>query len=660
MKKTAAFLLIVMLMTQLMPMLSGFAETGEAETSSQVVESVQTPAPTDEAEETAAPEAPTESAPPTETAAPTKPTEAENAAFDAFLNTIPKDIFERDTLTLRDLIPDDDFLWKYFNLGEEKYHPLTESGRDNRNGGYYNAKYPREERPSSENENSKIRYSTVDKEYFWRFMQNVNRFELKKSNKKIDNPMSKSPLELFVRFCTNPDEITKGGFMYLSLDYHDGLLYIHYAVQNSRGEALLGASGVVYAVNNTEAFNAALLKEYIDRYTESRKKYSTKTVVYDNYNPTEGTIQHYPSGKGGRLSPRQNKATLIDRISFTVTLDDTYADTLLRELAGDGDTLRISVDNIFVGNYLLLLTISGNGGTKQLYKVIREFNYSMVFADHQIFFLSEWYENGEFFFQDRPYHSRVDQIFINCRLKSCKVGYKRVGAHLENALPTTLNGTDIQYELINDRGKDSSLLALDKDKADYATTATPQPTQDPKRDKTELRAEYDTHTADFFIDLAGHCKANTAAVRAPEWLKEIGGEESATVDFINICHTENGVYDPDSVDSPMFHITGEKGDKWFFITSSQIGQFPEGVPLDNKTIYIKFMSCLSFNGTTIVRNMLEYDVLNTYFVFTNDDKTELDYILLEFGAGSRVKIPQKEISYLGDCNKTYEKWKKGV
>lgn len=225
---------------------------------------------------------------------------------------------------------------------------------------------------------------------------------------------------------------------------------------------------------------------------------------------------------------------------------------------------------------------------------------------------------------------------------------------LGTVTPSTLTGQNMKYEVFHTDSR-----YVEKVQSD-GTVKTPLPTIDPEHYVTELRAEYDTHTADFFIDLAGHCKANTAAVRAPEWLKEIGGEQSATVDFINICHVENGVYDPDSIDSPMFHITGEKGDKWFFISSSQVGQFPEGVPLDNKTIYLNFKSCLSFNGTIIVRNTLEYNVLNAYFVFTNDDKTELDYILLEFGAGSRVKIPQKEISYLGDCNKTYEKWKKGV
>ena len=130
MKKTAAFLLIVMLMPQLMPMLSGFAEADEAKTPSQVAESVQTPAPTDEAEETAAPEVPTENAPPTETAVPStnRPTqdpsalsEEEKTALEALLKTIQTDSFKNNTLTLRSVLPDDDFLWETLEEGHMNY-----------------------------------------------------------------------------------------------------------------------------------------------------------------------------------------------------------------------------------------------------------------------------------------------------------------------------------------------------------------------------------------------------------------------------------------------------------------------------------------------------------------------------------------------------------
>lgn len=119
-----------MLMPQLMPMLSGFAEADEAKTPSKVAESVQTPAPTDEAEETATPEAPTESASPTETAAPStnRPTqdpsalsEEEKTALEALLKTIQTDSFKNNTLTLRSVLPDDDFLWETLEEGHMNY-----------------------------------------------------------------------------------------------------------------------------------------------------------------------------------------------------------------------------------------------------------------------------------------------------------------------------------------------------------------------------------------------------------------------------------------------------------------------------------------------------------------------------------------------------------
>ena len=657
MKKTAAFLLIVMLMPQLMPMLSGFAEADEAKTPSQVAESVQTPAPTDEAEETAAPEVPTESAPPTETAVPStnRPTqdpsalsEEEKTALEALLKTIQTDSFKNNTLNLRSVLPDDNFLWETLEEGHMNYRcgiPRNTSMK------YY---YKKDTYAPSG-------YRSSDTEMYRMLLTKLGEISLQKTTRKpsTDSDQNRIYSEFGLNFFTNHD--VGESYLTVSLWFEDDIVTIGYELKDLSGKTIVHVADQTYIPNNIKTF-----KNYLTAFPSWKdiESFGQKKVQYDQYDPEKKVI-HQPKGKGSFLN-----AWVSDRLSFNVTLDATYENTVLEDIAGANGPLQVTVEYLrlletsfgrehYYG--LTIATVKGSRGEMQFFNALGDnYNYTTGKPYVYVFDVKDRKYDGTFCTDissvlGRAAHSvRIDRTDDRVTLTYKPSEYS---PWLGTVTPSTLTGQNMKYEVFQTDSRYVEKIQSD------GTVKTPLPTIDPEHYVTELRAEYDTHTADFFIDLAGHCKANTAAVRAPEWLKEIGGEESATVDFINICHTENGVYDPDSVDSPMFHITGEKGDKWFFISSGQVGQLPDGlgiVPLDNKTIYLSFHSCLSFNGTTIVRNSLEYDVLNTYFVFTNDDKTELDYILLEFGAGSRVKIPQKEISYLGDCNKTYEKWKMGA
>ena len=183
--------------------------------------------------------------------------------------------------------------------------------------------------------------------------------------------------------------------------------------------------------------------------------------------------------------------------------------------------------------------------------------------------------------------------------------------------------------------------------------------QDPTRYKIELRHEYDTHTEDFYIDLATKFNINTSVISTPDWVKHIEADENAEVTFINIASTVNGKY---HIDNPAVKIKGADGEKWFWLSSAEYGRLAGDLSsglTDDRTILLRMRSCLSFDGFTVIRNMEEYDSLSLRFVFTNDDKRELDYMEIDFGGQRVVKTPAEEINYVGDCKAVYEKWMKG-
>lgn len=183
--------------------------------------------------------------------------------------------------------------------------------------------------------------------------------------------------------------------------------------------------------------------------------------------------------------------------------------------------------------------------------------------------------------------------------------------------------------------------------------------QDPTRYKIELRHEYDTHTEDFYIDLATKFNINTSAIGTPDWVKEIEADENAEVTFINIASTVNGKY---HIDNPAVKIKGAEGEKWFWLSSAEYGRLAGDLSsdlTDDRTILLRMRSCLSFDGFTVIRNMEEYDSLSLRFVFTDDDKRELDYMEIDFGGQRVVKTPAEQIDYVGDCKAVYEKWMKG-
>lgn len=168
-----------------------------------------------------------------------------------------------------------------------------------------------------------------------------------------------------------------------------------------------------------------------------------------------------------------------------------------------------------------------------------------------------------------------------------------------------------------------------------------------------------THTEDFYIDLATKFDINTSSVSTPDWVKEIEADESAEVTFINIASTVNGKY---YIDNPAVKIKGADGEKWFWLSSAEYGRLAGDLSsglTDDRTILLRMHSCLSFDGFTVIRNMEEYDSLSIRFVFTDDNKRELDYMEIDFGGQRVVKTPAGEINYVGDCKAVYEKWMKG-
>ncbi|MBD8947628.1 MAG: hypothetical protein EGR97_09940 [Clostridiales bacterium] len=405
------------------------------------------------------------------------------------------------------------------------------------------------------------------------------------------------------------------------------------------------------------------LFEHLGRSQFLPRNANTTEVIYTNYNPKAGTIQK-------RASDEPEKYRLIDRLTFDLAIDESYYETELEEITGGIGNVHGTLTHFWRGYHFFILTLEGSAETREYFYVDHRWQFEsshdpcFVFnrrdqvVDSQLVRLPS--KIGTAQQNIRLYPDRENNSLKNVRLEYESAGCREIrysSKVLQVPPPNPVQAENFEYELIDALETDQTLYDyLFHEKPEI--TSTPEK-QDPTRYKIELRHEYDTHTEDFYIDLATKFNINTSVISTPDWVKEIEADENAEVTFINIASTVNGKY---HIDNPAVKIKGADGEKWFWLSSAEYGRLAGDLSsglTDDRTILLRMRSCLSFDGFTVIRNMEEYDSLSLRFVFTNDDKRELDYMEIDFGGQRVVKTPAEEINYVGDCKAVYEKWMKG-
>lgn len=386
-------------------------------------------------------------------------------------------------------------------------------------------------------------------------------------------------------------------------------------------------------------------------------------VIYADYNPKAGTIQK-------RASDEPEKYRLIDQMTFDLAIDESYYETELEEITGGTGNVHCTLTHFWRGYHFFILTLEGSAETREYFFVdyhwqfeqVRDpcfvFNRKNQVVDSQLVSLPS--KIGTAQQNIRLYPEKGNNSVKNVRLEYESAGCRKISysdKNLQVPPPNPVRAENFEYGVVDALETDQTLYDYLFNEKPKVTAATEQ--QDPTRYKIELRHEYDTHKEDFYIDLATKFNINTSAISTPGWVKEIEADESAEVTFINIASTVNGKY---YIDNPAVKIKGADGEKWFWLSSAQFGRAEGELSselTDNKTILLRMHSVLSFDGFTVIRNMEEYDSLSLRFVFTNDDKRELDYMEIDFNGQRIIKTPAEDINYVGDCKAVYEKWVKG-
>ncbi len=341
----------------------------------------------------------------------------------------------------------------------------------------------------------------------------------------------------------------------------------------------------------------------------------------------------------------ENGIPVVDKMEFDVTVDDSYYDTVIEEIADPGDTIHCTVLQARGGYYFFYLILEGPKKTQKYYfkesSFDRQRDPRFTFGNIEIFGKAT---GGDIKNVELRFRSRGTDTIIH------ESGSKVYDLYLEK--PNPLPAKNFEYEAYVDTSMTMYRYLFNE----VPKVTEPEEVQDPTRYKIDLRADYGDNKWDFDINLATKFGIDTSGFKAPDWAKKIGADESAEVTFLNIASYANGKY---HLDNPAINIKGDKGDTWFWLNSAELrpdNSFVTPNLNDKKTVLLRFGSCISFNGFTVIRNTVEYETLSVRFVFTDDEKTELDYIEIDFGGSKIVKTDAKDIDYIGDSKAVYEHW----
>lgn len=607
MKKTACLLTLIMSLSLMLPAVS-WADDGalpNAETNEQ--QEIQK----SDSPQTAQPEE-------------TEPAGQETLEYDP--DTWLK-IFEQDELIMKDLIPED--VWKW----ELKTFSLDAFSRNVSAQCVSSAKNPIEDQ--------------MDKEVVREFWEGLSQFRFMKTTDPA------------------PKDVRQYADVNLSLsNFKNEGFSDHFSVDFIlQDDIITFEREYSYRVNDSEG-----LFQYLSTHLFYPSQGEKEPKVASYYDPAAGTIRDYDDSEA-------QKYRLIDRMTFDINIDNSYYDTEFEEITGGSGIVHCTLTHFFKGRHYFILTLEGSAETREYFLIESGGQFDIQRNPCFEFFCMNRVADGKMvqtYSHDGLPRFKIFGDAKDGSIKNVRIEYESNGCReikksqkdgkqitIQVTPPNPVQAENFEYKLLDEEAlpDETAYAYLFNDVP--PSSGTPEPTQDPTRYKIELRKEYDTHTEDFYIDLATRYRIDTSVIGTPDWVKEIGADESAEVTFINIVTTENGKY---HLDNPTIKIKGKDGEKWFWLSAAQTGRVEGDLSSevdDDRTIWMRLNSCLSFDGFTVIRNMQEYDSISLRFVFTSDEKKELDYMEIDFGGNRVVKTPAEQINYVGDCNAVYEKWMKG-
>lgn len=336
---------------------------------------------------------------------------------------------------------------------------------------------------------------------------------------------------------------------------------------------------------------------------------------------------------------------LLDSVDFTFKVPAEIENPILEEIANPGETVKGRFENYdpttigYQYNYHIIL--SGSKGTVELCRTERvslDGSAELYSYNHPIGF-GNYYriENG------KAVHYHIG--------KGGETYLKLIFA--DGKIQEVLLDDIVCQNLVHNTYSDSSYLsdryvekteedkeALIKEQQENAKDTVPQ---DPERYVTTYKGtRADGRKVDYKIPYVAEIPVEFTGNSMPSWYKALGG--NVKVILIGMDYTIDGVsYQKNT----MVKFDGNKGEQWFKIDSTKWNKKENTASVKNT-----YNSLISFDGTTCIRNTVEYDTISLDAYFEGADY-ELESVFVKIG-GKTIEVSADNIKFIGGGKATYE------
>lgn len=361
----------------------------------------------------------------------------------------------------------------------------------------------------------------------------------------------------------------------------------------------------------------------------------------------------------------------MEKVEFDVTLDDSCYDTFLAEIGNENETIHCTIEQLFSSVSDYILTLEGSKEKKQLWH--REYSWGFSGATiHNLTFSTAYrVENNKLmrYNLDKGDLIYIDADSLNNDITNVYLEY----TYLQNqgsgakiiATPNILQCKNIEYEFYGtqkelDRGTNIYTLFGIPEKEIYVQQIQEEmkkeedyTPQDPERYVTKVKGTFGEDIEDYYLTFIGVIPLDLLeSNQLPKWYTDLG--ENITATLIGFTETING---EDNDNYTMIKFTGSKKDLWFDISSINVcDEMAQGryIAEQKLTVDMEYKSLISFDGTTQIRNTLEYDTVSATVHLSNDGKLTFEGITLNIG-GNKTRVNDENINYIGGGKATYEK-----
>ncbi len=358
------------------------------------------------------------------------------------------------------------------------------------------------------------------------------------------------------------------------------------------------------------------------------------------------------------------KMPIGDKMKFSFTVLPQYKGVITHEVANVGETVKCELEHLINGNTedISILTMSGSRGeAKFWYNNYRSWGGSQMGNVQPMYFSfgSRIIDGDQVYCKYSDEKMRWPNMYIvsefgGGKLTSVKFAFNMPLVHLvngkihltdqrEQAIENAVECFDTDYIVYSDEENSLADNFADRDKEQLIEDALAEAEkydsveQDPEHYVTLVKGVSKSgRIFDYTISFVAEMELDS--VKNPSaWYSKLG--DNVKFALVGLTETVDGDKRGDNI---LLRFSGDKGEKWF-------RRSREGWKTDEDgtiTMEGSYKSLISFDGYEMIRNTLEYEVVNMDLKFSTPE--DMFYSIDVDVDGRKLHFDTSKIKYIGE------------